>query len=255
MGAAGLVSSGAEMAGRSGTGVEIDVSRVPVREPGMTPYEILLSESQERMLVVARAGRENTVRAILAKWELEAAVVGRVTDTGAFTVLEDGVVVAEIPARPLTEECPTYERPGEESPEAKARRAMDLSRWTEPPGRSFRGRRKRGRRPARRRRGRGPKLRAGASPGGCVPFGRGGAQRGVEAVGCTSSTTRRCGEPRRPVPEATRGSSAFRAPTEAWLPRPTATAATRGSTPAPARWGPWPRPPATWRARARFPWR
>ena len=134
MGAAGLVSSGAEMAGRSGTGVEIDVSRVPVREPGMTPYEILLSESQERMLVVARAGRENTVRAILAKWELEAAVVGRVTDTGAFTVLEDGVVVAEIPARPLTEECPTYERPGEESPEAKARRAMDLSRWTEPPG-------------------------------------------------------------------------------------------------------------------------
>ena len=133
MGAAGLVSSGAEMAGRSGTGVEIDVARVPVREPGMTPYEILLSESQERMLVVARAGQEDAVRAILQKWELEAAVVGRVTDTGAFRVLEDGVVVADIPALPLTEECPTYERPGEESPDVKALRAMDLSQWTEPP--------------------------------------------------------------------------------------------------------------------------
>ena len=133
MGAAGLVSSGAEMAGRSGTGVEIDVARVPVREPGMTPYEILLSESQERMLVVARAGQEDAVRAILQKWELEAAVVGRVTDTGAFRVLEDGVVVADIPALPLTEECPTYERPGEESLDVKALRAMDLSQWTEPP--------------------------------------------------------------------------------------------------------------------------
>ena len=133
MGAAGLVSSGAEMAGRSGTGVEIDVARVPVREPGMTPYEILLSESQERMLVVARAGWEDDVRAILEKWELEAAVVGQVTDTGAFTVLEDGVVVADIPARPLTEECPTYERPGKESPDAKALRATDLSPWMEPP--------------------------------------------------------------------------------------------------------------------------
>ena len=133
MGAAGLVSSGAEMAGRSGTGVEIDVARVPVREPGMTPYEILLSESQERMLVVARAGQEDAVRAILQKWELEAAVVGRVTDTGAFRVLEDGVVVADIPALPLTEECPTYERPGEESLDVKALRAMDLSQWTKPP--------------------------------------------------------------------------------------------------------------------------
>ena len=133
MGAAGLVSSGAEMAGRSGTGVEIDVARVPVREPGMTPYEILLSESQERMLVVARAGREDVVRAILEKWELEAAVVGQVTDTGAFRVLEDGVVVADIPALPLTEECPTYDRAGEESAEVKALRSMDLSRWTEPP--------------------------------------------------------------------------------------------------------------------------
>ena len=133
MGAAGLVSSGAEMASRSGTGVEIDVAQVPVREAGMTPYEILLSESQERMLVVARVGREEAVRAILEKWELEAAVVGRVTDTGKFRVLEAGVVVADIPALPLTEECPTYERAGQESAEVKTLRAMDLSQWIEPP--------------------------------------------------------------------------------------------------------------------------
>ena len=76
MGAAGLTSSASEMAGRAGNGVEIDVARVPVREPGMTPYEILLSESQERMLVVAERGREDEVRRILGKWELEAAVIG-----------------------------------------------------------------------------------------------------------------------------------------------------------------------------------
>ena len=125
MGAAGLTSSGAEMAGRAGNGVELDVSAVPVREPGMTPYEILLSESQERMLVVARAGEEDAVRAILGKWELEAAVVGRVTGDGAFRVLEDGRVVADVPALPLTEGCPTYEREAEEPAAAKARRSAD----------------------------------------------------------------------------------------------------------------------------------
>ena len=127
MGAAGLTSSGAEMAGRAGNGVELDVSAVPVREPGMTPYEILLSESQERMLVVARAGAEDAVRAILRKWELEAAVVGRVTDSGTFRVLEDGRVVADVPALPLTEGCPTYEREAEEPAAAKARRSADVS--------------------------------------------------------------------------------------------------------------------------------
>lgn len=132
MGAAGLVSSGAEMAGRAGNGVEIDTARVPAREAGMTPYEMLLSESQERMLVVAKSGSEAAVRTILEKWELEAAVVGRVTDSGTFRVLEAGTVVAEIPALPLTEGCPTYERPGEESPEAKARRTMDLSQYAAP---------------------------------------------------------------------------------------------------------------------------
>ncbi len=133
MGAAGLTSSGSEMAGRSGTGVEMDVALVPVREDGMTPYEILLSESQERMLVVAAAGREDAVREILEKWELEAETIGSVTASGAFRVLEDGVVVADIPALPLTEGCPTYERPGEEGDEVRALRTMDISPYVEPP--------------------------------------------------------------------------------------------------------------------------
>ena len=133
MGAAGLTSSGAEMAGRSGTGVEMDVALVPVREQGMTPYEILLSESQERMLVVAAAGREDAVREILEKWELEAETVGSVTATGTFRVLEDGVAVADIPALPLTDGCPTYERPGEEAAEIRDLRETDVSGYMSPP--------------------------------------------------------------------------------------------------------------------------
>ncbi len=126
MGAAGLTSSATEMAGRAGNGVEIDTALVPVREEGMTPYEILLSESQERMLVTAQAGREADVRRILEKWELEAEVVGRVTDDGMFRVLEDGVTVAEIPVVPLTQECPLYEREGIEAPEIETLREMAL---------------------------------------------------------------------------------------------------------------------------------
>ena len=133
MGAAGLTSSGTEMAGRSGTGVVMDVARVPVREQGMTPYEILLSESQERMLVVAEAGREDAVREILEKWELEAETIGQVTSTGTFRVLEDGVAVADIPALPLTQGCPTYERPGEESPEIRKLRNTDVLHYISSP--------------------------------------------------------------------------------------------------------------------------
>ncbi|NNM33742.1 MAG: phosphoribosylformylglycinamidine synthase subunit PurL, partial [Gemmatimonadetes bacterium] len=133
MGAAGLTSSASEMAGRSGNGVEIDTALVPVREPGMTPYEILLSESQERMLVVSKAGHEDRVREILEKWELEAAVIGRVTDTGTFRVLENGSAVADIPAQPLTDACPTYERPGEEGEDIKALRTADVSGYADPP--------------------------------------------------------------------------------------------------------------------------
>ena len=134
MGAAGLTSSASEMAGRSGSGVDLDVSRVPVREEGMTPYEILLSESQERMLVVAKRGRERRVREILEKWELRAEGIGRVTGDGRFRVRENGEVVADIPALPLTEGCPAYEREGREDPAVAGLRALDLSHLLEPKG-------------------------------------------------------------------------------------------------------------------------
>jgi phosphoribosylformylglycinamidine synthase II len=125
MGAAGLASSSSEMAARAGTGVDIDTALVPVREPGMTPYEILLSESQERMLVVAKAGHENEVIRILEKWELEAAVIGHVTDDGMYRVREHGVVVCEIPGEPLVNECPTYVREARESEDVQR-----LREWT-----------------------------------------------------------------------------------------------------------------------------
>jgi len=122
MGAAGLASSSSEMAARSGTGVDIDTSLVPVREANMTPYEILLSESQERMLVVAKAGHEQEVVRILEKWELEAAVIGHVTDDGMYRVRENGVVVCEIPGEQLVK-CPTYVREARESEAVKKLRA------------------------------------------------------------------------------------------------------------------------------------
>jgi phosphoribosylformylglycinamidine synthase len=111
MGAAGLTSSATEMAERAGAGMEIDTARVPVRETGMTPYEILLSESQERMLVVTEPGGEDAVREVLERWELGSAVIGKVTDDGLFRVRHDGEVVAEIPLGPLVGEPPivTYE--------------------------------------------------------------------------------------------------------------------------------------------------
>lgn len=109
MGAAGLTSSAAEMAARAGSGIEIDVLKVPRREEGMTPFEVMLSESQERMLVVPRQGAEEQVAAICAKWGLEAAVIGRVTDDGMLRVYEGDCVVAEVPAKALsTEGAPSY---------------------------------------------------------------------------------------------------------------------------------------------------
>jgi phosphoribosylformylglycinamidine synthase subunit PurL len=127
MGAAGLVSSSTEMAARAGTGVDIEITRVPVREPGMTPYEILLSETQERMLVVAKQGREQDVRDILGKWDLDAETIGEVTDTGRYVIRENGAVVVDIPGEPLVNECPTYTREGRESPEITALREWDQS--------------------------------------------------------------------------------------------------------------------------------
>src|ERR1700757_2238727 len=111
MGAAGLTSSSSEMASRGGMGVEIDLARVPQRETGMTPYEIMLSESQERMLLVAERGREREVFGVFSKWGLDAVEIGKVTDDGQLRVLDHGRVVAEIPAHAIAEEGPRYERP------------------------------------------------------------------------------------------------------------------------------------------------
>jgi phosphoribosylformylglycinamidine synthase II len=111
MGAAGLTCSTSEMAAHGGTGIEIDLQLVPRRATGMTPYEIMLSESQERMLLVAEQGRQGELIELFRKWGLEAVEIGRVTDDGLLRVLDGGRVVAEIPAQPLCDEGPTYARP------------------------------------------------------------------------------------------------------------------------------------------------
>ncbi|HEV7365185.1 MAG TPA: phosphoribosylformylglycinamidine synthase subunit PurL [Gemmatimonadales bacterium] len=123
MGAAGLTSSSAEMAARGGVGVELDTGLVPTREEGMTPYEILLSESQERMLVVAEPSRVREVQAVCAKWELDATPIGHVTDDGIFRVRHHGQTVAAIPGQRLVEDCPIYQPEAQESDEARQRRA------------------------------------------------------------------------------------------------------------------------------------
>jgi phosphoribosylformylglycinamidine synthase len=123
MGAAGLTSSSAEMAARGGVGVEIETDRVPVREADMTAYEILLSESQERMLVVAEPGQVRPVQEICAKWELTATPIGRVTDDGMFRVRHHGEVVAEIPGQRLVEDCPIYTPEAVESAKVRQLRA------------------------------------------------------------------------------------------------------------------------------------
>ncbi len=111
MGAAGLTSSAFEMASRGGLGIEIDLDQVPVRETAMSAYEIMLSESQERMLMVLRPDREATARAIFARWALDFAVIGRVTDSGRMAVRKDGMLAADLPIAPLAATAPEYDRP------------------------------------------------------------------------------------------------------------------------------------------------
>src|ERR1044071_3977586 len=111
MGAAGLTSSSVEMASKGGAGIRLDMNKVPCREIGMTPYEMMLSESQERMLMVLKPGREGEAEAIFRKWELDFAVIGEVTDTGHMVLEFDGEVVCDIPLGPLADEAPCYERP------------------------------------------------------------------------------------------------------------------------------------------------
>jgi phosphoribosylformylglycinamidine synthase II len=132
MGAAGLACSISEMPARAGTGAAIDLDRVPQRESGMTPYEILLSESQERMLLVVAAGREAEVERIFSKWELDAVPIGRVTADGMLRVRARGDLVAELPVRALTEDAPVYERLRARPDWLEAARAFDPRSLPEP---------------------------------------------------------------------------------------------------------------------------
>ncbi|AZI37599.1 phosphoribosylformylglycinamidine synthase 2 [Caenibius tardaugens NBRC 16725] len=111
MGAAGLTSSSVEMASKGGAGIRLDMNQVPCREEGMTPYEMMLSESQERMLMVLKPGKEGMAEAIFRKWELDFAIIGEVTDTGHMVLEWNGEVVCDIPLAPLADEAPEYDRP------------------------------------------------------------------------------------------------------------------------------------------------
>src|SRR6185436_14895727 len=132
MGAAGLTSSSAEMAGRGGCGVALDLSQVPLRETGMTPYEILLSESQERMLLVAKRGCEGEIKKIFYKWDLDAVVIGKVTDDQQFRALWHGEEVARMPIGALTKEAPAYRRPAARPVEQDQIQQLDPAAIPEP---------------------------------------------------------------------------------------------------------------------------
>jgi len=126
MGAAGLTSSSVEMAGKGGVGIELILDQVPQREAGMTPYEMMLSESQERMLMILKPGSEDQARAIFDKWELDFAVIGRLTDTGRLTLRFQGDTVADIPLDALTEAAPQYDRPHDPTPPRAMLDAADV---------------------------------------------------------------------------------------------------------------------------------
>jgi phosphoribosylformylglycinamidine synthase II len=132
MGAAGLTSSSTEMAGRGGCGIELDLSAVPLREKGMTPYEILLSESQERMLLVARRGTESEIKKIFEKWDLDAVVIGKVTDDQQFRALWHDYEVARIPIRALTKDAPAYQRLAARPVYQEQVQQLDLAKLKEP---------------------------------------------------------------------------------------------------------------------------
>ena len=132
MGAAGLTCSTSEMGSRGGVGIEIDVSLVPQRETGMTPYEIMLSESQERMLLVVKRGREAEVERIFDKWDLHAVRIGEVTADGRLRVKDRGTPVADIPNRALTDEAPVYRRPMSEPEYLKEAQRLDLAALPSP---------------------------------------------------------------------------------------------------------------------------
>lgn len=127
MGAAGLTSSSVEMSAKGGLGMEIDLDHVPVREEGMSAYEIMLSESQERMLVVLKPDATDKARAILDKWDLDFATIGEVTDTGRLILKKDGELAADIPLAPLVDDAPEYDRPHEETTPSPVLNSDDIA--------------------------------------------------------------------------------------------------------------------------------
>ena len=133
MGAAGLTSSSFEMASKGGMGVELYMDQVPTREEGMTPYEMMLSESQERMLMILKPGKEDIARKIFEKWELDFAVIGTLTDTGRMVLTMDGETVADLPIDPLAQASPEYDRPWIPSPKQPVLAAKDVKDvpWTD----------------------------------------------------------------------------------------------------------------------------
>ena len=132
LGAAGLTSASSEAAARARNGIDLDIARVPRRETGLTPYEVMLSESQERMLVIVKKGFERPVQDIFGKWGLDSTVVGHVTDTGLLRVLEDGKVMGEVPARSLADEGPAYQRPEKRPDYLDSVQRLDLAAVPEP---------------------------------------------------------------------------------------------------------------------------
>lgn len=132
MGGAGLTSSSSEMAGRAGTGIELELGSVPLREEGMIPYEIMLSESQERMLIVAEKGKEEELLEIFRKWDLDAVVIGKVTGDGFLRVKWHGKTVAEIPAKRISDEAPKYDRPQKKPDWQDELNRLDLNNIKEP---------------------------------------------------------------------------------------------------------------------------
>jgi phosphoribosylformylglycinamidine synthase len=126
MGAAGLTSSSVEMASKGGVGFELDLDMVPQREENMTPYEMMLSESQERMLMVLKPGSEAKARAIFEKWDLDFAVIGKITDTGRLTLIFKGEIVGDIPTGPLASHAPEYKRPWVPTPKRPYLKAEDI---------------------------------------------------------------------------------------------------------------------------------
>jgi phosphoribosylformylglycinamidine synthase subunit PurL len=132
MGAAGLTCATSEMSSRGGSGMDVEVTRVPQRESGMAPYEIMLSESQERMLLVVEHGREREVQEVFEKWDLHAERIGTVTNTGRLRIFESGVLVADVPTRALTDEAPVYRRPMQEPDWQRSAQQLELQTLSGP---------------------------------------------------------------------------------------------------------------------------